>query len=121
MDDVLQTLASLNQAWRQRRFDDLPQYFDENVVMKGPDLKEMVRGRDKLVQSYIDFMTRSEVTECAESNHFADEWETTAVAGYDWTMTWLSGGKTSRESGHDLFQFQRRGSAWVAVMRVMLF
>jgi len=36
MDEVRQALDSLNEAWRTRRFDVLDQFFDDDIVMKGP-------------------------------------------------------------------------------------
>jgi hypothetical protein len=120
MDGIRQTLDHLNQAWRTGRFEDLYQFFAEDVVMKGPGLKEIARGRDALVRSYADFMSKSNVLEYSESNYFANQWETTAIAGYDWSMIWEQGGKTDRGSGQDMFVFERRDSRWVAVLRLML-
>jgi hypothetical protein len=87
MDEVRHALDSLNLAWRTRRFDILDQFFDEDIVMRGPGLKELVRGRGLVVQSYRDFMQKSDVTDYAESNHFVHSWDHTAVAGFDWSMT----------------------------------
>jgi hypothetical protein len=121
MEDVITTLAALNSAWLDRRFDDLGKYFDEGIVMKGPGLKELARGRESLVQSYATFMSSSKVLDYAESNHNIDQWGSSAVASYDWSMTWEQGGKTESGSGQDMFVFERRDSGWIAVMRVMLF
>jgi hypothetical protein len=99
----------------------LSQCFDENVVMKGPSFKELLRGREALVQSYVDFMTNSELIEYSESNHSIDRWGLTAAAVYDWSMIWKQNGKTERGSGQDMFVFQRQESRWTAVLRVMLF
>jgi hypothetical protein len=56
MDEVRQALDSLNHAWRTKRFDVLDELFDEDIVMKGPGLKELARGRGPVVQGYVDFM-----------------------------------------------------------------
>lgn len=121
MDEVRRTLDELNRAWLDRRFDDLPKYFDENVVMKGPGFKEFGRGREALVQSYVQFMARSKVIRYEESNHSIESWGDTAVATYDWAMTYEQGGKTKDESGQDMFVFVRRESRWLAIFRVILF
>ena len=121
MDEVRQTLDSLNLAWRTRRFDDLAEFFDDDIVMKGPGLKELARGKGAVVQGYADFMQKSEITEYTESNHFVHAWDLTAIAGFDWSMAWVQNGKTDQGSGQDLFVFRRRSDRWVAVMRVMLF
>ena len=121
VQDVRQALDHLNQAWRDKRFDLLEQCFDDDVVMKGPGFKELCRGKSRLVQSYAEFMQQSDITEYSESNHFVHEWGNTAVAGFDWSMTWTQSGKTDQGSGQDLFVFERRGDRWIAVLRVMLY
>ena len=120
ISEVRTALDTLNAAWRERRFDDLSACVDEHVVMRGPGLQELLRGRDALVKSYADFMAKSDVTEYVESGHAVDRWGTTAVARFDWTMAWTQNGVADRASGHDLFVFQQRGSRWMAVERVML-
>jgi hypothetical protein len=121
MQEVRQALDHLNQSWLKKRFDLLEQCFDEDVVMTGPGFKELCRGRSHMVQSYRDFMQKSEVTEYIESNHFVHEWGNTAVAGFDWSMTWIQNGKSDHGTGHDMFVFERRGDRWIAVLRAMLF
>ena len=74
MEDIRQTLDRLNQAWRHGRFEELRAFFDPDVVTKGLALKEVARGREALVQSYVDFMGRSKLTEYAESDHAVYEW-----------------------------------------------
>ena len=120
-NDVRQTLDRLNAAWREQRFDDLHQYLDEHIVMKGPGLKTIGRGRAALVQSYVDFMGRSTITAYEESNHSIDVNQSTAVVAYDWSMTWEQSGKQDNASGQDMFVFERREAKWIAVLRVMLF
>jgi len=119
--DARQTLDSINAAWRDKRFDDLNQYFDENIVMRGPGLKELGRGRAAAIQSYADFMARSTVLAYQESNHSVDVIQTTAVACFDWSMTWEQNGKRESGKGQDMFVFELRDSKWIAVFRLMLF
>ena len=121
MDEILRTLSELNSAWRERRFEELTAFFDPAVVMKGPGLKELVRGRDALVQSYRDFMAQSKIVEYAESDHSTHIWGDTAAVTYAWIMAYEQKGETKRESGQDMFVFVRRDSNWLAILRVMLF
>ena len=120
-NEVRQTLETVNLAWREKRFGDMIPFLDENIVMKGPGLRELTRGRDAFVQSYSDFMSKSVVLDYRESNHAIDVSQTTAFASYDWSMQWEQGGKQESGSGQDLFVFERCDGGWVAVLRVMLF
>jgi hypothetical protein len=120
-NEVRRALDGLNAAWRERRFADLAACFDEAVVMRGPGLIELVRGREAVVRSYAEFMTKSTITEYAESGHAVDRWGETAVARFDWSMTWIQDSKADRASGQELLVFQRRGTQWVAIERVMFY
>jgi hypothetical protein len=121
MNEILSTLNELNSAWRERRFEELGRFFDADIVMKGPGLKELVRGREALIQSYTDFMGQSKIVDYAESDHSAHVWGGVAAVTYDWTMTYEQKHETKRESGQDMFVFVHRGPHWVAILRVMLF
>jgi hypothetical protein len=121
MEDVRQTIDRINSAWRDERFDDLSQYFDENIVMRGPGLKVLALGRDALISSYADFMKKSTVLAYEETNHSIDTSRSTATACYDWSMTWEQNGKQESASGHEMFVFELRDSKWIAVLRLMLF
>jgi hypothetical protein len=121
VDQVRQTLDAINRAWRERRFDALTELLDEHIVMKGPGLKELVRGRQATIESYVQFMAQSNVIEYAESNHAADLWGNIAVATYDWVMTYEQKGQPKTDQGHDMFVFSRNGSRWLAVFRLILF
>jgi hypothetical protein len=44
----------------------------------------------------------------------------TAIAVYAWNMTYELSGLEYRESGHDVFVFNRDQGRWLAVWRVML-
>ena len=120
-NEVRQTLDRLNLAWREKRFAEMEAALDEHIIMKGPGLKTLARGRSALVQSYVDFMSNSTVTAYQESNHAIDVNQSTAVVTYDWSMTWEQAGKQASGSGQDMFVFEHRGSQWVAVLRLMLF
>jgi hypothetical protein len=109
----------MNGAWLERRFEALPAFIAPDVVMKGPAVKELVRGRDALVQSYVDFMAKSTVLEYSEANHVIDLWGELAAVSYDWTMTWEQKGKTESGSGQDMFVLRQEQGCWVAVLRVM--
>ncbi len=121
MNDILGTLSELNCAWRERRFEELGRFFDPHIVMKGPALKELVQGRDALVQSYADFMAQSKIIDYSESGHSTHAWGDTGAVTYDWTMTYEQKRETKRDSGQDMFIFVRRDLQWIAILRVMLF
>ena len=118
---VRQSLDHLNAAWRENRFADLPPFFDEDIITKGPGLQTITRGRVALVNSYIDFMGKWVITAYEESNHVIDVNQSSACASYDWSMSWEQSGKRESASGHEMFVFELRNGQWIAVLRVILF
>lgn len=121
MDQVRETLDAINRGWRQKNFSAMEPYLDENIVMKGPGLKEYAKGRPAFVESYAQFMAQSHILEYVESNHAIDTWGNVAAATYDWTMTYEQKGQTKTDKGHDMFVFHRVPSGWSAVLRLILF
>jgi len=121
MDQVLEALNAINQAWRQHQFAAMEALLHENIVMRGPKLKEYARGRQAFVQTYVQFMAQSHILEYSESNHAMDKWGDVASATYDWTMTYEQKGQTKVDKGQDMFVFHRTHTGWVAVLRLILF
>lgn len=119
--EVRQALAGITDAWRQGRPETLMAFFHDRMVIVGPGLKELCRGRDACVRSYVDFLSSAEVLEYEESNHTIEVWGDTAVATYDWRIDWRSGEKIARERGQDEFVFLREEEHWRAIWRAVLF
>lgn len=121
MEDVRNTLDTINTAWKQKNFSALEAHLDENIVMKGPGLKEYAKGRLAFIESYAQFMAKSHVLEYVESNHAIDTWGNVAAATYDWMMSYEQKGQRKTDQGHDMFVFHRIPGGWAAVLRVILF
>jgi hypothetical protein len=117
---VARVLSRITAAWTERRFEDLRDCFDENVVFVSPDLTRRVEGRQACIASYLDFVSQAQVDAYHEDPPTIDIWNNTAVAAYRWTMRWSMGGESHDGSGHDIFAFARRDGKWRAVWRLLL-
>ena len=121
--EVRRVLSALSAAWQGRRYDELAEYFAEDVVFTLPGFAGRLEGVAAMVASYREFMERATLTEYQEDTPAIDVWSETAVATLRWEMAWLAGGVPNREAGHDVFVLQRvdgRGP-WRAVWRTMTF
>lgn len=118
--EIRQVLSHITEAWRQGRPEDLAAYFHDRMVIVGPGLKELSRGRDACIRSYAEFLSSAQVLEYEESNFSVEVWGDTAIATYDWRIDWRSGEKISRERGQDEFVLLRDGEQWRAVWRAVL-
>ena len=55
MADIEQFVRDLNRAWRDRRFEDLCEYFHHDVVLLPPGTDEPIVGIEPMIQSYRQF------------------------------------------------------------------
>lgn len=122
-DIVRDLVERISTAWREKRYAELGQYFDERMVMTGPGINGRVQGREACVGTFEQFLEGVTITRFSQDALRIDVWGNTAVATYAWEMAWQTGGPPSEEKGHDVFVFTRAafGSEppWRAVWRTM--
>jgi ketosteroid isomerase-like protein len=117
-------LKRINDAWRHHRGDAmtsvLSECFASEVVMRGPGFSLAGKGREAAVQSYVDFTNQAEVKAFNAEDPTIDVAGDTAVAQYQWQMTYVLAGQEYTDQGHDLFVFSRIESSWLVVWRALL-
>jgi hypothetical protein len=113
-------VQQINSAWRNGRPEELHQYFHEDMVIVGPDLRELGKGRGPCVKSYQDFIAATTVHDYKESEPVIDVCGRTAVATYNWEIAYELNGQVLRETGQDLFVFGLENDRWQAVWRALL-
>jgi ketosteroid isomerase-like protein len=118
-EDVSRTLSSINQAWLEGRPRDLERYLDPNVVMLLPG-GTSVKGRNLLVQSFVDMCENARVHGFEESDRQVDVFGDTAVASFAFVLVYEREGMKYRATGRDLWVFSRGDGGWQAVYRTML-
>jgi hypothetical protein len=121
--EVMQTLSRLSAAWRERRYENLTQFFAHDMVFTFPGFGGRLEGVSAIIASYREFMDRVTLTAYVEATPAVDVWGETAVASFGWEMAWLVGDVPNHERGHDVFVFRREapGAPWRAVWRTMTF
>jgi ketosteroid isomerase-like protein len=113
-------LRRINAAWLKGRLEELEECFHADIVIRGPDLREMARGRESCVRSYADFIRQATVREFQESEPDVSIWGNTAVSIYSWDITYEMKGQEHHERGRDLFVLTRDDGGWRAVWRTVL-
>lgn len=119
-EEVLERLRAVNRAWIERRFEDLEELFDQEMVIAAPDFQSLAEDRDRCIQSYRDFMSRATVLNFEESDYHVLAWRDSAVIDYQYRITYEMEGKRHHDAGRDLFVFNRTDGAWRAVWRLLL-
>jgi ketosteroid isomerase-like protein len=118
--EIRDVLLRINQAWLHGDVDDLRPLFHENVLVMPPGELARVRGREPCVQSYREFVQTARVRDYVEHDLAIDVFGDTAVATYRFDITYEINGKSSSETGIDLFVFSRIDDSWRAVFRTLL-
>lgn len=119
-EKILQILHKINEAWSKGEADQLKEYFHDDLVILGPNLQRMGEGKKACMESYKEFIAQAIVHDYREIDHTIDVWGNTAVVTYVFDISYEMNGQTFRESGHDMFVFNREGEQWLAVWRMVL-
>jgi len=118
--EVQDLINRINEAWLGGRTGELNEYFHNDMVIRGPDLTELARGRETCVKSYEDFVQKSQVRNFKASEAEVDFWDNSAVATYSWEISYEMQGKAYQELGRDLFVLTRSGGRWQVIWRAAL-
>jgi hypothetical protein len=118
--EVQDLINRINEAWLGGRTGELNEYFHNDMVIRGPDLTELARGRETCVKSYEDFVQKSLVRNFKASEPEVDLWDGMAVATSSWAITYELQGQACQELGRDLFVLTRAGGRWLVIWRAVL-
>lgn len=117
--EVWQTIRRINKAWVSGRTDELREMLHHSMVIVLPGSKP-VRGLAACIDSYRDFTVEANVLRFEELASAVDVFGDTAVATYDFEITYELGGTWTTERGHEVFVLTREGGRWWAVWRTQL-
>ena len=110
----------MNEAWLKGQTERLNQCFRDDVVVKGPDLQEMSRGREACVRSYADFIRMATVKEFQASEPVIDVFGSVAVVIAPWEISYRMNDQEHDESGHDLLVLTCQKGKWQVAWRAVL-
>lgn len=121
-DQIATLVSAINAAWVDKRTNDLYQYFHENMVIAGPDATKMGEGQEACIKSYIDFIDNAHIANFRSDEPDIDVWGNTALAFYEFEITYKMKEKEYHETGRDVFTFSRtsESSPWLAVWRMVI-
>ncbi|HTG62445.1 MAG TPA: nuclear transport factor 2 family protein [Terriglobia bacterium] len=119
-EQIRNFLSRMNEAWLKGYTERLNESFHDDVVVKGPDLQEMGRGREACVKSYTDFIRLATVREFKASEPVIDLFDNMAVAIYPWEIRYRMNNQDHSESGHELLVLTRQKGKWQVAWRMVL-
>ena len=119
-DDVRTAMTEIQAAWRENRPRDMIPYLHPDVMMALPKFAGQIKGRPLLVTSYSDFNKNARVIEYREFNQEVQIVADTAVATFEFEMTYEHGEYRGHSTGRDFWIFARDDDQWLAVWRTMM-
>ena len=117
---VADAMRVINQAWLNRRVDDMAPVLHPGIVMVVPGFSGEVRGRDAFLAGFRDFVENAAIDEFREGDQMINVIDRTAVMTLTYEMVYARAGERYRATGRDLWVFQREDTRWIAVWRTMM-
>jgi len=119
-EEVRRTMEAIRASWREKRPRDMRPYLHQDFTLAVPGFGAMVKGRELLIASFVQFGDIAQVLEYREFDVAVQVIGDTAVVTYRFDMTYEREKKLEHSTGRDLWIFARDGDRWVAVWRTML-
>lgn len=113
-------MRQINRTWLDGRFTDLAPMLHPEIVMAFPAFARRIQGREDFIAGFRDFCENAKIHEFREPDYQVDVAGETAVVTFRYDMVYERSGARFRSTGWDLWVFQDRGNAWIAVWRTML-
>src|SRR5262245_3447201 len=113
-------VRQLNTTWLESRFDDLHQFFDDEVIMRPPGMKGIMVGREGMVESFRKFMQEAKVHGFTTDAITVDVVSDTAVTNLDFEIDYEYQGERYKERGSEILVWSRRSGSWRIVWRTQL-
>ena len=115
--EIEKLINRMNDDWMNDRFENLDQYFHNQVVMIQPGTHKKLTGREAMVDSYRKFKEEAEVYEFRIKDFRIDVFEETAIALYTFRIKYRIETTNYDEKGLEILVFNRHNDKWQIVWR----
>jgi hypothetical protein len=115
---IWESILAANRAWRSGRPEEVASLFHRDVVMEAIDGKILCRGRDAMVQSYVDHTRAVDTVRFRETDHAIHVAGGTAMVSYAFEVEYQLEGKRYDEVGRERLAFTLDDGRWTAVWRM---
>jgi hypothetical protein len=119
-DEVATAMRAIDQAWLGGRVDEIGPAVHPEIVMALPGFSGEVRGRERFVGGFRDFVQNATVEDYRPQDQQIAVVGNTAVVTFTYQMLYARAGARYRVTGRDLWVFQKQGPQWIAVWRTMM-
>jgi len=116
---VQRVLDRVQRAWREGRPEEMSAVLAPDVTFVFPGFSMRLSGRDRLIDSYRDFLAGTRLVSYREDRRSIEGGTSAALAEIAFDMTYARGGREWRAHGIELWALERRPEGWLAFWRTM--
>ena len=117
---IWDAIRASNAAWCGGDPEGVADLFHDDVVMASPDGTPLAEGKEAMVRSFVEYCGSVVTHEFKERDPKISLFGDTAVATFDFDVSYEHDGKVHNESGREILVFTRLGDAWKAVWRMQV-
>jgi uncharacterized protein (TIGR02246 family) len=115
---IWESILAANRAWRSGRPEAVASLFHRDVVMEAPDGRVLHRGRDAMVQGFVEYSRAVDTLHFRETDHAVHVVGDTAIVSYGFDVIYEIGGERNEEVGRERLVFVLDEGRWLAVWRM---
>jgi uncharacterized protein (TIGR02246 family) len=115
---IWEAVLAANRAWREGRPHEVASLFHRDVVMEAPDGRVLRRGRQAMVQSFVEHVRAVETLHFRETDQAVHVAGGTAVVSYGFEAIYVLEGKRHDEVGRERLVFTLDDGRWSVVWRM---
>ena len=116
---VQRVLDRIQTAWREGRPEEMSPLLSPDITFVFPGFSMRLTGRDRLIDSYRDFLAGSRLRSYREERRTIEGGPSAALAEIAFDMIYTRAGSDWRSHGIELWALERRAEGWVAYWRTM--
>jgi len=119
IDPIKQLIEQLNEAWSEKKYDQLDNLLDDSVIFLSPDLKNSIQGKSSAIKSYQDFMEKAIVSFYKTDQPSINLLKDTAIAVCPFEIKYQISDQMNHETGTEILIFQKKDNHWVLGWRTI--
>lgn len=118
--EIAELVRAINACWVEGRYDDLREYFHEEMVLALPGFEQRIRGAERIIDSYRDFGQQATIHGFTPREPQVDLFESAAMTTTAFVIDYELEGRRYRESGTDLLLFAESAGKWRVRWRTLI-
>ena len=115
--EIWAVVNAINEAWVGNRAEKIAVHLHPNCVMASPDFDQYLRGKEAVVNSYVEYTKMAKTKVFGISNASVDIFGDTAVVNATFVVTYELDGKTFQGAGREIWTLKHSNNRWYGVWR----